>query len=295
MKPFAVALLLLISTAATGFQPRTGHWNNLAEGGTGYNIDIQNGVLIVTLFSYKTNGDSEWYLASGPMTNGQRNFTGTLDKYRGGQCVSCAHTTPAVVGNDGTISFNFTSETSAIVTLGGRSTTITPYNFGYGNPPQGMLGEWVFVYDIIITFADRFTFTGLAAGTSTGNGLAVDTAKIAGCELQTSGTFAGQVFCADGDSAGNLQGGYVFVLGIDETFGGTYVAASGNLYPMKGFRISGSSGNRKAAMDNASDGKLSAVKSVQDAFASGQTKASPELLAALATLAARIRPGVVPD
>ena len=63
-----------------------------------------------------------------------------------------------IAGNDGTISISFSSETAATLTLpGGRTTTIVPYNFGYGDPPTGLLGQWVFFYDILSTFA---TFDG---------------------------------------------------------------------------------------------------------------------------------------
>src|SRR4029453_3737477 len=79
-----------------------------------------SGVLVVTVFSYKTNGDSEWYLAGGPMSADQRHFSGTLDKFRNGQCISCAHRgSPNNIGNDGVISITFLSETTATVSLPG--------------------------------------------------------------------------------------------------------------------------------------------------------------------------------
>jgi len=56
----AVLTLLALSASASAFTARTGHWYNPAEQGSGYNIDIQDGVLVVTIFSYKPNGDSEW-------------------------------------------------------------------------------------------------------------------------------------------------------------------------------------------------------------------------------------------
>src|SRR5690242_7902504 len=121
--------LLLFATSASAFTPVTGHWWNPNESGTGYNIDVHNGVLVITLYSYKSNGDSEWYLASGPMSADQHQFTGTLDKYRNGQCISCAYAgRPTLIGNDGTISINFLSETSATLSLpGGRRTNIQPF------------------------------------------------------------------------------------------------------------------------------------------------------------------------
>ena len=246
-----LVLLLAFATSAAAFQPRTGHWNNPNEPGTGMNIDIQDGTFVVTIYSYATGGAAQWYIASGKGTNDNHNFTGSLDKFRGGQCISCTSTIfPASDGSDGAISITFSSEVLATVTLpGGRVTQIQPFNFGFGDPPNGLLGEWVFVYDIISTFADRFDFTVTAPGTAGGNGLVVDPIRIAGCELQVVGTLAGTVICADTDSQGNLQNGYAFKFGLDETFSGNWVSPfSGNLYAMKGFKVKSKNGSARAAM-----------------------------------------------
>jgi hypothetical protein len=125
---FALFILFIEATSASAFTPRTGTWWNPNESGSGYNIEIHQGVLVITVYSYKSNGDSEWYLASGPMSADQRQFTGTLDKYRNGQCISCAYRVASLVGNDGTISINFSSETSATLTLpGGRLISIQAF------------------------------------------------------------------------------------------------------------------------------------------------------------------------
>ncbi|MCC6869596.1 MAG: hypothetical protein IT522_12320 [Burkholderiales bacterium] len=124
----ALLALVLCASPASGFTPASGQWWNPDESGTGYNIDVSAGVLVVTVFSFNANGDSQWYLAAGPMSADQRRFTGTLDRYRNGQCISCGYAgRPASVGNDGVIAIDFTSETSATLTLpGGRTTAIQP-------------------------------------------------------------------------------------------------------------------------------------------------------------------------
>jgi len=252
MKNLIVATLCLIwASTASAFQPRTGHWLNPAESGTGFNIDVQDGVLVVTMYTYQAGGAAQWYLASGPMTNSGRNFTGTLDKYQGGQCLSCSFTgRPTLVGNDGTISISFVSETAATLTLpGGRRTNIQPFNFGFGDPPQGLLGEWVFVHDESATMAVKYNLTVVTSATSTGNGVVAglgitgDPSRITFCELQTSDVGAGLVFCGDGDTAGNVKNLYMFRYGLDETFAGYWVSPSGTIqYPMKGFRTKSENG-----------------------------------------------------
>jgi len=120
---------LAVSQPSPPAAPQTGLWWNPEESGSGYGLDYKNGTLVVTVYSYKPNGDPQWYVASGPL-NGTT-FTGTLDKYLGGQCISCRYAgRPAVVGNDGAITIEFTSATSANVTLpGGRVTKIQPQAF----------------------------------------------------------------------------------------------------------------------------------------------------------------------
>jgi hypothetical protein len=250
MRRLFAATLWLLSFSVFAFQPRTGHWNNLNESGRGFNIDIQDGVMVLTMYAYDQAGNAQWYLASGPMTNGQRSFTGTLEKYVGGQCVQCDYRPPSVNGNDGTISVAFVNETTANVTLpGGRTTTITPFNFKYDVPPNGLVGEWVYTYDIISTFAERFNFTTKRAATTNGNGTVWDDARNAACELQVSGpaSLLGKVVCIDFTSSGTVANNYVYRYGIDETFDGLYLlGTSTNLHAMKGFRISGSQGYERA-------------------------------------------------
>ncbi len=109
--------------------PVAGLWANANELGTGYTLDFKHGVLVVAIYAYLSTGPAQWYLAAGPVTANV--FTATLDKYVGGQCISCAFTgRPTLTGDDGTITITFTSPTSANVSLpGGRVTTIAPFEF----------------------------------------------------------------------------------------------------------------------------------------------------------------------
>jgi hypothetical protein len=81
------------------------------------------------MYSYTAAGDPIWYLAVGGLANSGNGVvaTGTLDKYRGGQCASCAYRGPAEMGNDGGITITFTSPSAATVLLpNGRVTQIQP-------------------------------------------------------------------------------------------------------------------------------------------------------------------------
>ena len=115
--------------APVAFTPMTGLWWNPNESGSGYNIQIQRGVMVATIYSYTAGGDPMWYLAVGPLTNagGGVATMGTLDKYRSGQCASCTYQMPSMIGNEGVVTINFSSPTAATVHFpGGRVTQIQP-------------------------------------------------------------------------------------------------------------------------------------------------------------------------
>ena len=64
--------------------------------------------------------------SAGPIVNNV--YAGTLDKYTGAQCISCAYVAPTLIGNDGTITITFTSAMTANVVLpGGRRIQIQRY------------------------------------------------------------------------------------------------------------------------------------------------------------------------
>ena len=288
MRAFALIVAFCFSTVAIAFQPRIGLWGSKYESGSGYMIDVQNGIVVLTAFSYSASGSAQWYLASGPLTNNGRNFAATLNKYSGGQCISCDYRAPTLEGNDGTIMIGFVSPTVAILNLpGGRGTIIEAFDFGYGQLPAGFLGEWIFVHDITSTFAQRFNFTTTASATSTGTGLALDVGRQAGCELQEVGDFQGFVLCMDLDSSDNIENQYIFTYGLDETHGGVWVSpSSGRKYPTKGFRVT--SKDSPAGADASQSDRIRIL--AEDAAFSGTTDEIDSATAAyLAEFAAALR------
>ena len=113
------------------FAPFNGLWWNPSESGSGYQIQTSGSTLVVTIYTFAANGDPIYYLSAGPLTNAGYTYTGTLDRYRGGQCISCPYAgAPTLTGNDGTVRFEFITSRSATVYLpGGRVTTIVPFAF----------------------------------------------------------------------------------------------------------------------------------------------------------------------
>lgn len=108
--------------------PQIGNWSNPTELGTGYTFDYKHGVLVVVFFSFEPSGAAQWYIASGRLTG--NTFTGSLDKFVGGQCISCSFSNPVSAGSAGTVTIVFSSATLATMYLpGGRVTQISPTVF----------------------------------------------------------------------------------------------------------------------------------------------------------------------
>ena len=115
--------------AALPFMPFNGLWWNPDESGSGYNIQVQRDVMVVTMFAYTAAGEPVWYYAPGRLAGAGAGvaLSSTLDRYHGGQCASCAYVRPTVAGSDGAFSIVFDSPVSATVHLpGGRTTRIQP-------------------------------------------------------------------------------------------------------------------------------------------------------------------------
>jgi hypothetical protein len=106
-------------------------WWSPTESGTGYNIQAAHGTLVMTVYSYNADGSPQWFLTSGPLTLDGRTYVGTLDKYRDGQCISCAYSgRPSADGVAGPVMIRFFDESRAQIMLpGNRVVEIVPYAF----------------------------------------------------------------------------------------------------------------------------------------------------------------------
>jgi hypothetical protein len=118
---------LVNNTPPATVTPQTGLWWNPAESGSGYNIEVHHGVLVVTIYSYAPSGQAQWYIVVGTLTNGS--ITAPLQKYVHGQCITCSYQNPVSAGDDGNVTFTFTSPTSGTMRIGNRVTSIVPEAF----------------------------------------------------------------------------------------------------------------------------------------------------------------------
>ena len=163
------------TTPAQAYTPESGIWWNPAEPGSGYTIEIQDNLMVLSYYGGDSQGRSTWYTAVGFLTgNALLNHTG-LDLTIGSQCAGCPYTgSPNVQqGAGGTVrvAFDANDETKATLTWGnGRSVRIERYGFYLKRPEDfgtsvpldatKMLGEWQYVLDFSENSASSFDFYG---------------------------------------------------------------------------------------------------------------------------------------
>lgn len=114
---------------ASGY-PQTGWWWNASESGRGYFIEAQNTTMFVSFYMYSASGQATWYVANGAMTSATT-FTGTLASYSGGSYFTrSTFTGPTTSATNGTVTIQFSSQTTATMTLpNGSQVALTRYTF----------------------------------------------------------------------------------------------------------------------------------------------------------------------
>lgn len=252
MKRALFTILLFFVTkigiaVASPASPQPGLWWNPQESGRGFAIDPQGDKMVVTVFGYDDSGTMRWYYADGPLTAGGFHWSGQLLKFDRGQPLNGGYQAPQFSGSEGVLTLDFTSRMTGFATLpGGRRIPIERQNFGAGDAPMALLGQWSFLYLIgSSTFADTYVLGTMLRSTSTGNGVVADTGRNAAFEYQVSGTFAGSVVGFHFSSTGAVLDQYVFSLMLEEGRGDWISPVTFNLYGMNAYKTHTASGMSK--------------------------------------------------
>jgi len=230
-KVIAVAALASAGLAHA-FMPQNGTWVVTSEvngkPGRGLAMDAQNGTLVMQMYAYESNGQSSFYLASGPLTGDS--FTGPLTRYSGGRYFGSGPRSGVEAGTPGNVSIRFTSGTTGFITFPGESeVAISRFNFGYPAEVQSLKGLWTFTsLGSEGVVADAAVLSVQTAGTSGGNGIMQSADNQFGCEHQTSGSLAGGVLCVKINAAGTqLLRSYYFLYSVNEGEGISNAYGSG--------------------------------------------------------------------
>ena len=140
----AIALLFGLSTAhAQILTPEDGIWWNPAEPGRGFQIETQNGVMVLGTYAFDGGGNPQWYLSAGTYDPATRTFTGSMDGFRGGQCIGCPFRPSVAASGAGPVSIRFSSGVSGTLTAGGVSIPIQRLYYNYALPDGVVFGGWV--------------------------------------------------------------------------------------------------------------------------------------------------------
>lgn len=112
------------------FQPETGWWWSVGEGGRGFAIEVQGDNMFVGGLMYTANGAPVWYVSFGKMTTSSY-YEGVWQQCTNGQSMTGSYRSPAcspVVG--GSVAIAFDSATTATMRLpDGRSLRLTRFAF----------------------------------------------------------------------------------------------------------------------------------------------------------------------
>jgi YVTN family beta-propeller protein len=118
-----------IDRSATTLTPRAGIWWTPGLPGSSFQIEVQNGTLIVVASSYDNDGAPTWRMASGPFDAQNGTFESDFVRYTG-SCLGCAYRAPTgstTNGSDVTIAFS--SVTGGTLTFGGQTIPIAKYTW----------------------------------------------------------------------------------------------------------------------------------------------------------------------
>jgi hypothetical protein len=177
MPRLMVVLLIGLFGAALpvrAYTPESGVWWNPAEPGTGIFIEIQDNFLVAAAYTYDSDGNAQWYTATGFLTGNAR-FDGVLDAFTDGNCPGCPYRpNREILGAGGPVSilFDAADSTRATLTWGGRSMPIERFQFYLKRPEDEqalpgvrigltkMLGEWQMLLDFTDNPNASFQFFG---------------------------------------------------------------------------------------------------------------------------------------
>lgn len=239
---------LLGSSLAQAYMPQSGTWVVTSElngkPGRGLAIDVQNQTLVMQMYAYDASGNATFYLTSGAYKNNQ--YSGTLNKYRGGRYLGSNERIGQDNGNDGVVSMRFESGTKGYIKFPGEAEKeISRFNFGYDTSPQSLFGIWLFTpLGTSTPRSDVVKLEKLTPASNYGTGFVMSADNRFGCENVTSGPNAGLVVCIKFNVANRTEQVYYFDYKVNdgEGYTGTSPATASNLLIVRRLTTSNADG-----------------------------------------------------
>lgn len=159
--------LLPLTSAAQDISPFNGLWaideENNGGPGRGFQLDVQNDIIVLTFYGYQESGPATFYIASGSFNQGSNSITMPLNEFAGGTAFGQAFKNAEFVGSAGDVTIDFTDMAHGEICLPGESCkAVSALNFGL-NPVDELLGEWIAVtsgFDVNVIFLNFDQRTG---------------------------------------------------------------------------------------------------------------------------------------
>lgn len=229
-KLFAFSASLLFAASTWAISPQTGTWvitDELnGEPGRGIALDIQGNTLVMQVYAYKADGTSAFYLSAGQLSEDNR-YEASLNEYQGGRFFGSQPLSGREVGSVGNVKLRFVNGITGYIQFPGEpERAFHRYQFKYGANPESLLGYWVTTATASSTLATAggsFHLTKTLPASSTGTGIASNTAGTLACEFQRN---ANSVVICVNHIAGRPIRAYAFKVSVNEGFGVTYTTTS---------------------------------------------------------------------
>lgn len=160
----AFELVPVTNAANPGPRPESGYWAAEKEGdfntsgdGIGFDFELQNRVLFIAANVYRDDGQSGWYIASGPVQGGA--MKGELLEAKGGQPLFESFRAPREISPFGRLQAEFTSASTAVFwftqpagpglldPLKLMPISVNRFNFAYADRGSFLAGEWMIAVD----------------------------------------------------------------------------------------------------------------------------------------------------
>jgi len=152
----AIFLAIMLCLSASGpalaldVTPQSGLWSidaeNNGQPGRGFQIEVQNDILVLTFYGYDGVGAPKWWLAVGSFQPGSNQLTMELGEYEGGMAFGDQMTNAVYAGSGGTMTIQFFTVTEGVICLPKETCkAIRASNYAWGESASQLLGEWAII------------------------------------------------------------------------------------------------------------------------------------------------------
>ena len=136
------------SMLAQDISPQTGTWAIDEEingkPGRGFQIEVQNDILVLYFYGYEKTGESTYWLAAGKLASGSNELTADLGAYEGGMAFGDPIKDAVYLGSKGSVTIRFNTVASGEICLPDETCkAVRPFNFGYEESASELLGRWL--------------------------------------------------------------------------------------------------------------------------------------------------------